>query len=329
MENNLNRENDQAGGMKDNVREVHYHHYKDRSGNIGSIFFGIVLVILGFAYLAKSLGLFYFELSILQLWPILLIFIGLSVMNARGWLSVLIGFLVTFIIIAIVFSSVFYRGHLMMHGILDRKSEVRMTQIEVKKDQGLKKAELNIEGVIGDIVMRGGSAELVKGSFGSDFLSLDTKAERSDGKQKVDMKGEGEFRGFGPRISEMDLLLSTDTPMSLNIKTGAADMDLDFKDVNLESLSIETGASSLNLKLGDKATTSEIVIEAGASSVEIKVPRMVGARINVDAGLTTKDMKDFKQTGEKTYETDGFEKAAKKIDLKLKMGVSSLKIERE
>lgn len=90
------------------VKEIHHHHYdcKDRRPefNFGKFFLGFFLVLLGLAYLAKNAGWLpaNFNINVRDLWPLLIIVAGLSLLSGRNWTVIILGLILTFLIIALV-----------------------------------------------------------------------------------------------------------------------------------------------------------------------------------------------------------------------------------
>jgi len=56
-----------------------------RGFNVGRLFLGITLIIIGFLYLAKNTGWLPvgFNFHFIELWPILVVFLGLSMLSRR------------------------------------------------------------------------------------------------------------------------------------------------------------------------------------------------------------------------------------------------------
>jgi hypothetical protein len=178
----------------------------------------------------------------------------------------------------------------------------------------------------GKLTLRGGSEKFIDGTFESNVTGLTKTESLSNTTQEIDLEMRGQWRGFRSTRNELELELSKDLPTDLFIDSGAMDMQLDMTEVMLQRLSIDTGASNLDLDLGDLVALSEIQVKAGASSVNISVPRTVGVKLNIDAGLTSKTFEDFTRVDENVYESDDYDKAEKKIEIDLDLGVSSLTV---
>ena len=96
-------------------KEIHHHHYyysretRHRVSNFGKLFFGLLLLFFGIAYLAKSLGLAQFNINFTwtAIISVLVIVAGLSMISFRGWLGGAIGLILVFILAGIVLFMAF------------------------------------------------------------------------------------------------------------------------------------------------------------------------------------------------------------------------------
>jgi hypothetical protein len=96
---------------KELTREIHHHHYHEHHHgfNLGRFLLGLVIVVVGLGYLAKTTGWINLNINFdwANLWPLLIIFIGLSLISFRGWVGAIIGILATLIVLAVVALLVF------------------------------------------------------------------------------------------------------------------------------------------------------------------------------------------------------------------------------
>ncbi|PJA98588.1 MAG: hypothetical protein CO128_06765 [Ignavibacteriales bacterium CG_4_9_14_3_um_filter_30_11] len=114
----------------------------------------------------------------------------------------------------------------------------------------------------------------------------------------------------------------------LDFNLGASSMDFDLSQYNITKLNIDMGAASLNLKLGIPRTETKVIIDAGASSMDIYVPELVGCQIDADINLSSKNFKGFEKIKSGLYRTTNFAESIKKIYFNIDSGVSSISISR-
>lgn len=310
------------------VKEVHHYHDERHHGpNLGKIFLGIIVIAFGILFLANNLGVtdinLQFDFNLI--WPVLIIFIGLSLLSRRGWVGSTIGIVVTILVLAVVAWFAFgWDGS----GVTP---EDEITPISVERETDITTAEVSISTGAGTLEVAGSteSTDVVSGSLTSNFLTLDTSSTVADTTQSVELSTEGRWTGFGRRSNELDLILAGDIPYMLEFDTGAIDMDLDLRGVIAERVDISTGASDLTLRLGDLAATANVSIDAGASSIDITLPATVGAKVTIDSGVSSKTIEGFAKVDGNTYTTDDFGTAEKTITMDLDVGATSITIRRQ
>jgi len=308
---------------KETVKEIHHHHYKNGGAqiNFGRIAFGLILIFIGVVYLAQSTGWININFSFdwWKLWPLLIIIFGLSIISGRGWFSGLIGLLVTLALLAIVALLIFGNGNV--------STSTTTEPISINLEAGATAAILNVKAGAGKLTLTGGSDKLVDGTFESNSTDLTITSVLDGDTQTVTLEEESfNWKNLGRHINDLELELDNNLPIKIIVNSGAMDMKLDLKDVTAESVEINTGASSMNLELGDKIANSAVSIDAGASSLTLNLPKTLGAKLNIDAGLSSKDLPEFNKIDDKHYESNNYSASEKKVDIDLDMGVSSLKV---
>lgn len=306
---------------KETVREIHHHHYPEKGRfHFGRIVIGLIIIFIGVVYLAQANGWAGVDVNLDwgKLWPLIIIFVGLSMLGGRGWMSGTIGIIVTIAILAIAALLIFTPA--------DRTTTT--DTITVAKDAAATSAVVNVKAGAGTLDVTGGATDLVNGTRATNVANKTyTDTSTADGIQTVTVREENaNWTVVGRHTNTLDLRLNESLPTKLNLDTGAMSMDLDLTSINAEEVNVNTGASSMNLTLGDIATLAKVSIDAGASSFDLSLPSTVGAKIHVDAGLSSKDFPNFNKIDDSNYETTGYASAEKKIDIDLDMGVSSINI---
>ena len=81
-------------------------------------------------------------------------------------------------------------------------------------------------------------------------------------------------------------MVSPDVALDLDIRAGAADLDLDLTHLNVRRVFVGAGASHVRIRLPDSGKTL-VEIEAGAADIQITVPQGVAARIDNDSFLNS------------------------------------------
>jgi hypothetical protein len=132
----------------------------------------------------------------------------------------------------------------------------------------------------------------------------------------------GYSHGFGWNVG-----LAPEVPLSLEVKTGASETNLNLARLKVLDLKLETGASATHLYLPESAGVTQGRINCGVASVDIHLPEQVGARIQVKSGLAGINVNPgrFNRMGD-TYETQDYLTAVNKVNLFIETGVGSVNV---
>ncbi len=143
-------------------------------------------------------------------------------------------------------------------------------------------------------------------------------------------KKDGVDINFGDKEIDNDVYLKLHkSPVwSMDLNIGAGDMKFDLSPYKVKNLDIKTGAAAIDLKLGDLTQESKIKVKSGVAKVEIKVPKSVACEIIMDGALNAKDFDDFSKVSSGKWRTDNFDSASKKVYISIESGLSAVKVKR-
>jgi hypothetical protein len=114
----------------------------------------------------------------------------------------------------------------------------------------------------------------------------------------------------------------------MNFNVGAASMDFDLTPFKTRDINVDMGAASIKIKLGNLYPGTNISVDAGASDINIFVPKESGCKIITDGALSSKHFDEFKKLDSDNYVTENFDEAGNKILIDIECGVSSISVER-
>jgi hypothetical protein len=259
-----------------------------------NLFWGLILIFIGSLFLADNLG--YISFSWGYVWPALLILFGFFILLGRS------------------------SGQ-----VADAK------HVTIPLD-GASEAQIRLEHGAGRIKVTGGaeSGNLISG----DFTNLDLSTNPSGITLKVHLRttlfGRPHFMfpwNWSDRGIEWNFALNENVPISIDLDSGASEIDLDLRNVKLKYLDLDTGASSTKLFLPEKAGFSKVDLASGAASHEITIPEGVAADIHVESGLSDISINEsrFPLNG-KHYTSPDYASAANRVELNIETGVSSVKV---
>ncbi len=153
----------------------------------------------------------------------------------------------------------------------------------------------------GDLEVTGGAEKLLEADFAYNVAKLKPKVEFTDGTlvvQHPEVKGLPSLQGITDYRNEWDLRLSNEVPMSLSVDMGAGNSDLQLAALSLTGLDIILGAGKSTVDLsGDWVRDLDATIDTGAAEITVRLPRDVGVRVEVEAGVGTIDAPGLTRDG--------------------------------
>ena len=320
--NNTEQNNDQEQRLSE--KKQSFYDRKNKGFNFGSLFLGLIILSVGIFYLCKNYGWLpeNLNLEILRLWPILIIAVGLSLLNNRGFLSKTIGFIIFLIVITITSFIIFY-------GVKnDTKPILNENPFKIERSEKTNYSSVVIKSGVGKVNITGGSEEFADGNLRSNISNLKIDNDTSSEKQKLSLEVESKDRIelLSEVKNDLTVKLNSELPTDISLNLGVADSKLDLREVLVNNLDIEIGVSNLDLIMGDRAEMAKVNLRSGVSSVKISLPDNVGSRIIIKEGLSAKQLKDFEKIDDETYQTANYDEAEKKIEIDLDIGLSRLEI---
>lgn len=292
------------------------------------IFLGVLLMLLGFGLALEHTG--YLQVDwhfILKLWPLLLVFVGISFLlpkhKLRWILSGITGLIIIVWLVAAfeigweTFSEIFKDHH---NKVTQMLSENLSTQVHT--------ASFTLNSGAGRFYIKSGdSTKLVNAVARTAIGQYMLRKEFSVDHEDVTLELQNNNHGFSWNSKDNILEISLNPKVIWNLKldVGASSVGLDMSNIFLKEATIDAGASSIKIKLGQKSDTTDLHIQAGASSIEIQYPHSSGVQVIDHSELFSKSPGNFEKIGEKLYQSHGFSSMRSKIFILLDAGVSSIR----
>jgi len=262
------------------------------------MFWAILMVGLGFLFLANNLGLMSVNVWGL-IWPVFLILLGISFLLGKT------------------------------QGSGETVLEPGSVDLE-----GAERATVTIKHGAGKLIVNS-SAERGTLASGTFAHGLKTRVIRDGNQLQVVMQPKRPifpdgifpwnwtYRGG----YQWDFGFTKNIPLNLIFEIGAVDANLDLSSLLVKDLVLKTGASSTNLTLPAAAGLTQVKIEAGVATVNIRVPESVAARIKTEVGLAAVSVNQSrfpKLNG--YYQSADYESAENKADIRIETGLGSIEI---
>ncbi len=162
-------------------------------------------------------------------------------------------------------------------GIVERDSRT----VDLK---GAKSVQVQIEMGAGELVMRGGAAQLMDADFryrvrdGQPEVQYDVSGSRGT----LTVRQPSHHTIGNNDKNQWELRLNEDVPMDIRVKMGAGEGRLDLGNTALHSLDVEIGAGEMKVDLtGHPHGDMDVRVHGGVGEATIRLPRR--ARLDVEA----------------------------------------------
>lgn len=298
----------------------------------GSLIFPIVLIVAGLILLLNNLGIVPWSvwLSLAQLWPALLILLGIDLLFGRRHPGFGAAIAVTMLVLVVGVALV---------GTARAGSAATVEQTETVPLNGA---------TSGVVMVNFGAGQLAVGALPSDSPNLlqltaalapgaslpppATRVENGTETTTVEVKGGAANWGFLGSTARGDadtnILLSQRVPQTLRINLGAGSGNLDLTSVPVHDLTVNLGAGQATIHFPASAGTTTADIRGGAAGqLTLVIPPGVGASIHTTDGLVNVKVSNRFQAVSDGYQTADYGTAANRVDITLHVGVGQIDVQ--
>lgn len=184
----------------------------------------------------------------------------------------------------------------------------------------------------GDLGVTGGADKLLEADFSYNVARLKPEVEYTGGTLVVkqpDVEGLPALQGITGFRNEWDLRLHDGVPMDLRVDMGAGNSDLQLAGLPLTGLDISLGAGKSSVDLsGDWVRDLDIAIDAGAADITVRLPRDVGVRAEINAGVGTINAPGLTKDGN-VYTNAAYGVSDVTLQLNMGAGIGRINLELE
>lgn len=298
-------------------------------------FWGMFFISLGGLVLIGNLTDINFQWSTAwKFWPTVLILIGISIIIKNQIGKNFIAALAGIILALSIYSSISATINLIIDDfeiVFDDNSSVGYdtTKFSLDYQDSIKTAALHFNGGAGSFKLFSATDKLVnfQAEGLKDLYSLRRNDSGSYSEIFFDMKGKNIKIGKQNYKNSVEISLNPNPEWDLNFDVGASSLDLDLTQFKIRNTEINIGAAALRVKYGNLINTSDLKISAGASDIDILIPKDIGCEIKTDAALSSKNFKGFEKIKSDLYRTKNFDTAENKLYIKIDCGVSSIDVD--
>ncbi len=294
---------------------------------------GLLLVALGVLLLLNAAGVvsvdIWFEL--IRYWPMLLVIIGVKMLIAPRAPLIGIG------AVCLILAATFLAASLTMS---TRRADDLVATTHATPLEDTRALRLGVGFTNGSVALRSDMSGVSDSPrlFAADFAGnpVSVVQETSDGSSEIYLSTralsdggvyDGIMSFFTTAMADWELMVSPDVAVDIEIRAGAADLDLDLSNLDVERLVIGAGASDIKVWLPAHARYTRVEIAAGAADIEIVVPDGVAARIENDTFLSSTriDSARFPET-ERGNESRDYSTSQNRVDIEIEAFAADITI---
>jgi hypothetical protein len=300
------------------------------------IFWGLLFIVLGGLILINNFTTIFMDWStIWKLWPLVVILLGLSILIKHKYGKGVVAGLAAIILAFAIFASFKTATHFVNNDFQidigdEANPEYGTTEFNEAFDSTLTYATLNFDAGGGSFKISDTTNNLIYAVTDGVRDSYNLTRYDNDSSSTINFKmGKKSVFRFGDDYkNKVDISLNTNPVWDMNFDVGAASMDFDLTQFRVRNVSVDMGAASITVKINDLYPETEISVDAGASDINIFVPKQSGCKIITDGALSSKHFSEFNKIDSDNYQTENFSEAANKVYINIECGVSSISVER-
>jgi hypothetical protein len=291
-----------------------------------SFFWPAVLILIGVFALLVELNVISADrlYRLEDLWPLILIVIGLELLARRALHGVAVDVAAALILLIAAGGAVAYVsvGPSIPGGthLFDMSGEIGdLTSATLRVDLGAATVTVHSNSSLGSDLYRA----RVEYTGTKPSVTLD----KATGDLHVSQ--DARFVIFGNRRVVLDLQLNPSVKWSFSINSGAADGTLDLRGITVGAIEFNAGASRANITLGQPTGIVPITFNGGATTVTVHRPPGTEASVEVSGGAVslTADGHHAAGIGTRSWQTGGYDTATDAYRIEVNAGAGTVSVD--
>lgn len=291
-----------------------------------SYFWPAILILIGvLALVAETGAISGGRLARLaDLWPLILIVIGLELMNRRVLQGPRRDLATALIVLLAVGGAVAYVA------VRGPVSDATQTMDSSDAVGSLNQATLNVDAGAATMSVEGSS------SLGSDLYRAHVEyggtkptisLDRSTGNLRIFKNNDFSF--FANRRFVVNLQLNSAVSWNVIANTGASNDTLKLSAVKVGSIALNAGASRTDITLGRPTGIVRISVEGGAITLRLHRPTGSEAFVHVSGGAVnlSADGRQLHGVGDESWQSAGYDRAADAYQVEINGGASNVTVD--
>lgn len=296
---------------------------------------GVIFILIGLVLLLNTTDVLDIDVweSILKLWPLLLIAIGIEKIFTSTERYKQLAYLSPIIIAGTVAYAIFAtpNGNLWADYDGDRSRGPYRWSVTAVDD--LEDIQMNFDFGGGRLAVRGGAepGKALEGQFYYQNREPELTYDSREGNMVINLRRDGSsgprFMMGGRERERWIVKITESIPVDLDVDAGAAQVRLDLEDVICRRLDLSSGAADIDIVIGDRSPEVDCRIDCGAASVDMEVPAGAGVRLDRSTALSRLSTGDLALEETDGYlESPDFGTRPVRVIISLDAGLSSLRL---
>jgi len=289
------------------------------------MFWPLVLIGIGLVALLANYGVIQpvAIVSLLALWPVLLILLGIDISFSRRWPLPTLAAEVVIIGAALLLAATQPAALSLASFTFTNSNSCPNPTSSASVPRGtLQTLALRIDGGGAQYRITGGATGAVEASSDREELCLLDRSSGAKGDVRI-TQGSAHFGGG----SEIDVKVANDLPLSFQLNAGAGEFVMDLHDVQTADARLSVGASSTTMVLPHPIGEVSVRIDGGASNVVVEIPAGVEARVTINGGLVSSTSTNPRAAKSgSVIETSGYGAAKDRVTVTITGGASSITV---
>ncbi len=258
--------------------------------NAGKVNFGLILIIIGVAAFAVNVDYMHWSvyLDLLDLWPVLLIVIGLQMVLKRlpvpqlAYLSSIVLLAVGFWVLYANYDvySIEYGGREMSVPLDELDDNIERLNVSFDLDD----TDLTVSAEKDYLVLCHNSNPVTRPDIDltkdGNALEIDIEEDRLVGFDFIDR--------YDDFTADWAIKINNSLPTGMSFDCDDCDLTLRLYDFHLDRLDLEASRSNINVKFGSGSPVVDVMLDVPGSMVHLRIPDSAGVRI-----LDPNDFEDY------------------------------------
>ena len=306
------------------------------------VFWAFILIAIGILFMLNNFGILEFGIrTLFNLWPLILILWGISILPIRDGIKV-VALVAVLAVTVIFFNRISEKGSwLHIHNFRGFSSKdwdddedstttynYQPQNLSVPFDSLISKGELRLDAAAGNFHLEGVTSDFLAFDKSGDIGNYSLTTTNENGRKKIKLSLEKSGIRHSVKSNEVEIKLNEKPSWNLKFEIGAAEINMDLRDYKIDTTTIDAGASSINIKIGSKNPVTVMTFNAGASSIKVDIPKESGCQVKSESFMISKEFDGFTKKGDGIYQTSNFTTGKNKIYLTIKTAISKIEINR-